>query len=329
MKRRGPKTGYNFDAKAEYRENVWKCFSENIADVKKAIVVFLPSKEGLEIPVALKYGFKEENLIAIDENPALIASAKWRKKYPKIKCYGSKVSRAFQRMSNDGVKINAANLDFCNNISAELIDEIYKTLDFGYFDKSFLISVTILKGREPKPTNSLLNLILEDSKSYKNSGLSKRAIVVYKIINNVLNRFYNYFIFNEFHSEYKSSTQTIEYTIFKIINKERMNEKIAFNLDKIRKREDIIELDKKSKECEKIRLKNGKYNDKFMKMKSGIRRLAKEIENEVNQTLWEEISMAINAPNNMFYYAGLPTLKNKTSFLMSDDILHRINPKNI
>ena len=99
---RAPKTGYNFEEKNKYRHKVWSTFAEKL-DVSSAIVLFLPSKEGLEIPIALSYGFKEENLIAVDDCPAVIAASKWRKEYPKIKFYGNSLSRAGERIKQDDI----------------------------------------------------------------------------------------------------------------------------------------------------------------------------------------------------------------------------------
>jgi hypothetical protein len=63
---RAPKAGYDFPAKSEYREQIWQTFVEHIPDPTQAQVAFFPGPEGLEIPVALKYGFKLENLHAIE-----------------------------------------------------------------------------------------------------------------------------------------------------------------------------------------------------------------------------------------------------------------------
>ncbi len=221
-KRRGPKTGYDFKAKEKYRDDVWKCFSENL-DTKKAVVAFLPSKEGLEIPVALKYGFKEKNLIAIDENPALLATAKWRKEYPLIKCYGSKVGRAFERMANDGVRLHAANLDFCNNLSEELLCEVKSCLTSKCIRYGIsYVSITMLEGRETHIINILADMISDES------HISKRHSVMSKFLNNE----YRGKVKAKNSGKYRSKTQTMSYTVFELTDGKYIEdiEKVSNNI---------------------------------------------------------------------------------------------------
>jgi len=83
-----PKRGYNFEEKNRYRETIWKIFSQRL-NPKTARVLFMPSEEGLEIPVAKKYGFKTKNLVAVDNSPEKM---QWRKEYPEIRFYGTDLS---------------------------------------------------------------------------------------------------------------------------------------------------------------------------------------------------------------------------------------------
>lgn len=160
IKRRAPKEGYDNKEKRKYRNKVWKHLSHNALPILEnnlnAKVLMLPSKEGLEIDVAIKYGIKREQIIAIDENPALLAHAKWKSKIPKQNRFGCKVSDIGKKIKKNGWVIAAANLDFCNNFSDELIKEIQSFIDSDCLCQTSFISITMMRGRESK---ALLRLI--------------------------------------------------------------------------------------------------------------------------------------------------------------------------
>jgi len=141
---RRPKQGYVSDAKKEYRKNVWKELLDGI-DASEITVACMPSKNGLELDVI--NSFDVDKIIAIDESPAVIASSAWRKKYPDVKCYGSKTSRASERIVEDGLNPEIANLDLCNNLSSELLEEV---TTFVKNIKPKRIAITMMKGRESK-----------------------------------------------------------------------------------------------------------------------------------------------------------------------------------
>ena len=69
---------------------------------KNAKVLLLPSKEGIEIDVAISFGIKPEQIIAIDENPQLLAHAKWKHKVPKQNRFGCRVSAIGQKIKDRG-----------------------------------------------------------------------------------------------------------------------------------------------------------------------------------------------------------------------------------
>ncbi len=164
---RGPALGYASDEKQKYRQEVWGAIANKIMDVldrdERAHVLMLPSKGGEEIEVAISHGIPEDRIIAVDENPALLASAKWRKSRPLVKCYGSSLSRAAERIKNDGIVLAAANLDLCNNFSEDLVSEISGFFDNCYRFYQFCFSVTVMKGRENKATSLMLNHIFKNS----------------------------------------------------------------------------------------------------------------------------------------------------------------------
>lgn len=182
---RQPKGGYSFEAKDEYRRRVWSYFADHLDDVKKAKVLFLPSREGLEIPIALEYGFKEENLIAVDDSPAQIAVSKWRRLYPKVKFYGNELSRAADRIVEDKISIDAANLDLCGNISSPMIKSIEGFFQSRCLSGRALVSITMLKGRELHAINTLADLYLKTQKLYGPVlNFDKRLQVMVSIIKN-------------------------------------------------------------------------------------------------------------------------------------------------
>lgn len=158
--RKAPKKGYDNEIKMEYRHKVWKYLSKKclptLRENDNCKVLLLPSKEGIEIDVALSYGIRESDIIAIDENPAVIAVSKWRKKYPNIAYFGCKVSKVGSRIREKGWYLAGANLDFCNTFSEELINEINCFFKHTNITNNFSFCVTMGKGRESKALYLLL-----------------------------------------------------------------------------------------------------------------------------------------------------------------------------
>ena len=163
VKRRAPKDGYDNPEKRKYRHEVWKRLSKKALPIleenENAKVLMLPSSEGLEIDVAMKFGIKRHQIIAIDENPALLAHADWKYKVPKSNRFGCKVSEIGEKIKNNGWVLAAANLDFCNNFSDELITEINSFFAQTPIVEKFSFSVTMGKGRETKALLSLINYL--------------------------------------------------------------------------------------------------------------------------------------------------------------------------
>ena len=126
---------------------------------QNAKVLLLPSKEGLEIDVAIKHGINPNQIIAIDENPALLAHAKWKNKIPKENRFGCKVSKIGEKIEAKGWYFIGANLDFCNTFSKELIEELNDFFKKSPIHKQFSFCVTMAKGRESKALFLLLKHI--------------------------------------------------------------------------------------------------------------------------------------------------------------------------
>jgi len=159
---RGPSSGYSSGAKAQYRSDVWESFTDfakaTIRSVSDAYAIILPSKDGEEIEVAIQYGVPEEKIICVDENPALIAASQWRKKFPRCKYYGCKISQLPEKLEEDGRRVAIANLDLCNNFSEDLLDEIQSFFKTPRYE-GFNVSITVSKGRENKAVTALLGMV--------------------------------------------------------------------------------------------------------------------------------------------------------------------------
>lgn len=168
---RSPSIGYSSEAKEKYRKDVWDSIIDQIGTHGNFLI--LPSKDGEEIDYLIDRGIPQSRIICIDENPALIASASWRKKYSSIRAYGVKVSDVAARLKKAKIEsISAANLDLCNNFSEELVQEVGKFLLTAPLAEDFCFSVTVSKGREQSVTNYLMNLLMQ-SNSWSNSEYSK------------------------------------------------------------------------------------------------------------------------------------------------------------
>lgn len=168
---RSPKIGYSSEAKEEYRKSVWDAIISQVGTGGNFLI--LPSKDGEEIDHLIERGIPQSRIICIDENPALIASAPWRKKYKSIKAYGVKASGVAARLERAKVKlISAANLDLCNNFSEELVNEVFGFLSTTPLDPNFCFSITVSKGREQSATNYLMNLLMQEN-NWKRSDYAK------------------------------------------------------------------------------------------------------------------------------------------------------------
>jgi len=151
MNVRAPISGYDHPEKQKYRNSVWEKLStaalEAIAEDEKAVVVILPSMEGLEIKTAMDYGVPEDRIVCVDSSPAKIATSKWRKEHPSCKFFGCMLSVAASKMSKEGLRPCVVNMDFCTNFSAQLLSEASSFLS-EHRRSLRRWSITIAKGRE-------------------------------------------------------------------------------------------------------------------------------------------------------------------------------------
>jgi hypothetical protein len=106
----------------------------------------MPSREGIEIEVALEKGFREDRLHVVDDNPANVAVLK--RKYKQINTYGVSAARACYRIRRSGVRLRAANFDFTGCVGNPLVDELWAIAGTNVFTRDALVAVTLLRGRE-------------------------------------------------------------------------------------------------------------------------------------------------------------------------------------
>jgi len=177
-----PKGGYGFDAKELYRYRVWSHFSKSLVDkhdnqFEEVNVAFMPSKEGLEIEIALSFGFREENLYAIDRDDNFLSKSNWFKKYPKVNLIHSEVKDAGYIIKKKGVNLTFANLDLCGNISIPTVDAISGFVDSGVMCKQSKLAITLLNGRE----NSMEGMLLLKLFAKNNNDKIDRIEIISKL----------------------------------------------------------------------------------------------------------------------------------------------------
>jgi hypothetical protein len=145
--RKGPTAGYNFPAKVEYRERVWKRFRQVLQGyTSNANALLMPSVEAVEVEVAERHGFKRKNLYAVDMNVAIAATISRR--YPGIKAMGRTVASACEELSQERITLRAANFDFCGNFGATVTKELGRVGRSGVLENQSVVAVTLLRGRE-------------------------------------------------------------------------------------------------------------------------------------------------------------------------------------
>lgn len=127
--------------------------------------MILPGLECDEIDTAISHGLREDRLVLVHESAAHVAkNAVWRKKYPNIKFYCCKASNAPSRLWKDGIKLVAANLDFCGNFSGEMIDEFSEFCEKAPLCDESWVALTMMKGRESTAMVKLVDAVAKTNK---------------------------------------------------------------------------------------------------------------------------------------------------------------------
>lgn len=157
MGRSAPEGGYDFGRKQHYRRIIWSTFRKQAGSNRsKAVCMLMPSSEGTEIEVALQNGFREENLVVVDRNPAIVAHLKRR--FPRIRTYGVPLRKAADRILHDGILPDFANLDLCSNLGRSSLREI-QHVSFKLFRPGAVVAVNCLRGREKGDVWKAINMV--------------------------------------------------------------------------------------------------------------------------------------------------------------------------
>lgn len=250
-----PKNGYDFEEKQKYRTSVWNSISKLLKDkIPSSKILFLPSQEGLEIPLALSLGFREENLYAVEEDTQLLNEAHWKVQYPLIKIYNMKVNEAIKIIQKeDNLELNAIILDFCNNISIPLlkeISEIFKNLKM----KECLFSITLLKGRE---NSSMISFL----KTHTDINLNLPADRIKFIIDFICEQFKNGY--KEIIKDEYTSNRKMVYGVYSLLNMNDYAKKYIEKYENLRSAiNNIFALDNK--------ITDGAYIDKSLSKKYNL-----------------------------------------------------------
>lgn len=144
-----PRSGYDTEEKQKYRDSVWQAFS-GTGDLSARTGKFLimPSREGLEIETAMRFGIKAEQIFCVDRSAAVIATSLWRKRWPEIEFASCEISDIAKILRRRGVVLFGANLDLCGRVSAKTIEAVRAFWADAPKYNDFLFSVTVARGRE-------------------------------------------------------------------------------------------------------------------------------------------------------------------------------------
>jgi len=254
MKLRAPKNGYNFKEKVKYRETVWKTLSKNVKNIQNKKILMFPAYDGDEIYVALKYGVQPKNIYACDENAGIIATAPWRKEFPEIQVFGTKLERTIERMGDMGIKIDVANFDFCSNLCKSVLDDLDNFVS-KIATPDFYFALTMLKGREPAVENMLAKMIFKEI----NGTADRFKIACHYILNDKLYKDKLYLTILK-QSQYNSGNRKMSFGVANIKNyyqtqKEWYHKNKEKNKEKIKKRSKEY----RSKNKEEINKKQREY----------------------------------------------------------------------
>lgn len=226
---------YQTEEKAHYRKRVWDGLEYATSEAwlryttkrkrpsnGEAHVAILPGPTGLEIEHLLSRGYRQEHIHAIERNPAALAHFEWTRQFPRVKRYGVSVGRAFDRIAASGVRLAAANLDFCGNFSDEVIEDVRRAGRSGAFDHLSAVAVTLLRGREQAALVAALKLAFPGFDKPK--GI--RIVALGKVLADNLPEWPRVDVVVG-PEEYRSKTQVMEWGVFGIwADPEREREKI-------------------------------------------------------------------------------------------------------
>lgn len=126
------------------RRYIWGSFKQSNATK----VLFMPSSEVEEPNLALKFGFKPENLYLVDQSAAVLATCtrKMPQWFRKSNRMAGLVSEVSEQWAKKEIKVDAMHLDFCAS-APTVYNEVRKVAASNILQEG-LIAVTISNGRE-------------------------------------------------------------------------------------------------------------------------------------------------------------------------------------
>ncbi len=159
---------YDTDQKWHYRRVLWTEISnhwrEYVDDGPDWPSIFiLDTAPALETEYLVGLGVPECAIHVCNDNPAHVASVK--KRFRGVHTHGVDAGRAFADVAGNGGSTPIINLDFCGNISRELLAQLHAMGRSGVLpvsnESGALFAVTLLSGRESPSITSLMSRIGE------------------------------------------------------------------------------------------------------------------------------------------------------------------------
>lgn len=144
--RTAPDDGYDCNPqKIKWRHLAWSTARRILKRRRQRTCLLMPSIEGSEIRTAIQNGFKIDELVFVDDNPA-IAATLTRANPLRKRSYGCGVDVAAERLRDDGLFLDFANIDFCGNMGQ--FDTIQHIANTGVFDRGCVVGINIMRGRD-------------------------------------------------------------------------------------------------------------------------------------------------------------------------------------
>lgn len=152
-----PATGYKSKAKQEYRDQVWRDLSRR--HIRGTWAVIMPARGCEEILTAIRAGIRQEDIFCFDASAAVIATSKWRKRFPKIRFAAATLADLPKKIASTGRRVSVINMDLCGNVSGDAVDQVDDFLSSGVMTSSSAFSVNLAKGREGRTLLRVLSML--------------------------------------------------------------------------------------------------------------------------------------------------------------------------
>ena len=126
----------------EHRLPVYELISKHTAAISSPRILALTSPAAYDIPTAVRAGIKESSLILCNNSKIeeTCTSA--------LKMESLDLLAALNILHSRGVQLDAANLDFCNNITNKHLDYLAKVGKVPVWKQGSLVSITLACNRE-------------------------------------------------------------------------------------------------------------------------------------------------------------------------------------